>query len=240
MEWCLVTWHLYRTSGQRAGKLLRNNWAIPGTVFLYIGTVLGLYTLLAALPFGIIGGLILSAGHALIAGSFLYLLDMLVRTSRVTMADIQRSVGAYFGEVLGVVFLLWILRMFLTPLLLSTPQGPLLLLALNALIFILLNAVPEMIYLHQASSTELLTGSISFITTNWLEWLPVIAAQWALLNMFPGVWGFLALDVEWFATLTLWSVAWYYLMILRGLLYAELSASGYRARAFRYRAGGTR
>jgi len=223
---------MYRGVAGRAGRLAFRNWPVLGTMMLY-SIVLAVTALLAS-GLGIAGGLLMSLVWASCVSSFLSLVEMMVRTGRVSWRDFQRSFGAYLWDVVGVTFVLWVVFVVATPALRSVPQGPGLLLALNLLIIVLFNAVPELIYLRHASSLELLTESFAFISDNWIEWFPpnllaggvlYLVAQWPLDGLLAGLrTAAVALFV-------------YGLMVFRGLLFLELDGSSRRGRAFRHRSG---
>jgi hypothetical protein len=103
----------------------------------------------------------------------------------------------------------------------------------------MLNAVPELIYQCRNSGLDLLVASYHFIVENWVEWFApnvlITLTGYFLLRLFnpflsvlspPLVIILLALAFGLFIT---------YLMIFRGLLFAELNGSNRRARIFKYR-----
>ncbi len=232
MSWLTVTLELYRRTFTRAATLTVRNWPVFAAVFVY-GFVLEL-TLAVAPLLGILGGFLLSLVWAGCVGSFLYLVEMIVRTSRVTLEDFRRSAGAYVWDVVGVTFIVWIAFRLLGPALATVPQGPVLLFALNLVVVVFFNAVPELIYLGRCSSLDLLRESYGFIGDNWIEWFPATFALVAL------IFGAAALPLppafEWLK-LALVALLLAYAMIVRGLLFLELQGTSRRSRAFRYRMG---
>jgi hypothetical protein len=233
VTWLATTLAMYRDVALRAGRLAVRNWPVLGTTVVY-SLVLAVAALLAA-GLGIAGGFLMSLVWASCVSSFLSLVENMVRSGRVSWRDFQRSFGAYLWDVVGVTFVLWIVFAVATPALRSLPQGPGLLLALDLLIVVLFNAVPELIYLRHASALDLLTESFAFISDNWIEWFPpnlvaggvlYLAAQWPLDGVLAGVrTAVVALFV-------------YGLMVFRGLLFLELDGTSRRGRAFRHRTGG--
>ncbi len=226
----MVTLALYRKVFGRALTLTLANWPVVATLFVY-ALAMAVAVVVAA-PFGIVGGIALGFVWAACLGSFLYVVEMVVRTSRVTFEDFRRSFGAYLGDVLGVLFIFWVVSMVAGPALAAMPNGFALLLAIELVAFVFFNAVPELIYLGHYSSLELLRESYVFIGENWIEWFPATIAAAVLVGVAaalpapgPSVWlknGLVALLV-------------YFAMVVRGLLFIELSGSSRRARAFRYR-----
>ncbi len=233
MSWLTVTFGLYRRTLARAAALTRRNWPVLGSLFVYSVAMSMAMALAPAL--GLLGGFLLSFVWAACVGSFLYLVEMLVRTSRVTLDDFRRSAGAYLWDVVGVTFVVWLAFRLLAPVLAPVPQGPMLLFGLNLVILVFFNAVPELIYLGRCSSLELLGQSYAFIGENWIEWFPLTLALGAL------VLGVAALPVApllgWLK-LALVALLVSFTMVARGILFLELHGSSRRSRAFRHRMGG--
>ena len=231
MEWLIVTLNLYRDAFSRAAVLSARNWPVLLSVFAYSG-IMSVAMMIVA-PLGIIGGMIFSAIWAACVGSFLYLVEMIVRTTRVTMADFRRSFGVYLGDVLGVMFVLWILNMIVGPLLIQSDYALPLSIFLSITIFVLFNAVPELIYFSHSSSVALLAESYRFISNNWIEWFPANFAAAAVVFF---VWQVPLSGPAEVLQLALISLLTYFVMVMRGLLFQELATSSYRSRAFKYRA----
>ena len=232
MSWLTITLALYRRALRRAAELTLRNWPVLGSLFVYAAVMSAATVLAAAL--GIVGGFLLSLVWAACVGSFLSLVEMIVRSGRVTLDDFRRSAGVYVWDVVGVTFVLWIAFQLLTPALATIPQGRMLLLGLMLIVLVFFNAVPELIYLGRCSSLELLGESYAFIGENWIEWFPLTVVLGALV---------LALDalpvtplLEW-PKLAAVALLVYYTMVVRGLLFLELHGSTRRSRAFRHRMG---
>jgi len=232
VEWITVTLAMYRKAFLRAAELTVKNWPVLGTVFVY-SVVMAVAALFASM-LGLIGGFLISLVWAACVGSFLYVVEMMVRTARVSLDDFQRSFGAYLWDVIGVAFIFWLFFTFATPILASLPQGHVILLCANLAIFVLFNAVPELIYLGHFSSLALLQESYNFISENWIEWFPanVIAAVIIYLVDTLPLGGALA----WVQTAVM-ALLIYYTMVMRGLLFLELHGTSRRGRAFRHRLG---
>lgn len=233
MSWLVITLALYRRIFARAVRLTVSNWPVLGALFVY-GFVLNVTWALAPL-LGIVGGFVVSLVWAGCVGSFLYLVEMMVRTSRVTLEDFRRSAGAYIWDVVGVTFVVWIAFRILGAVLATVPQGPMLLVAVNLIVLVFFNAVPELIYLGRCSSLELLGQSYSFIGDNWIEWFPATFALGALILVAAAL--PLPLALGWLK-LVLVALLLAFAMVVRGLLFLELQGTSRRSRAFRHRMGG--
>lgn len=239
MEWFAITFRIYQQVFAEAARLTARNWPVLGSIFVYWAILQIASFGLAALgvfhgPLALVGGLALNLLRAACIGSFLYLVEMMVRTRKVSLEDFQRSFGVYLWDVVGVMFVFWIVSMLASPLFATIPQGWAYFALLQLVLFILLNAVPELIYLGHYSALALLGESYKFIGTNWIEWFPLtlgaIALSYAVVQ---GV----ALTGLWFLADAALYLMIYFTMVLRGLLFLELYQSSPRSRAFRYRAG---
>jgi hypothetical protein len=232
---------MYQRVASRATSLAARNWLVLLSFFAYAVILFIARALLSAMaPLGMgvmwLAGFAMSLVFAACAASFLYLVEMIVRTNRVTLTDFQRSFGVYLWDVMGVAFVLWIVFRLVTPALMSLPQGPMLLLALNVLILVFGNAVPELIYLGHHSTLALLSESYRFVGENWIEWFPpnlLLIGILAVLNA-PALSGSSAL-----LQLAITALFLYFVMVFRGLLFLELYGSSRRGRMFRYRMEGS-
>jgi hypothetical protein len=233
VEWLAVTLEIYRHAAVRAAALAVRNWAVLGSVFAYLAILDVVLSL--AVRLGPAGGFLYSLVLSACIGSFLYLVEMMVRTSRVTWEDFRRSFLAHLWDVVGVVFILWILFWVLGLALVGAPQREVIVLCARILVLVLFNAVPELIYLGHHSSMALLSESYRFIADNWIEWFPanflLTAALLALWGI--GVYG----TVGYVLKLAGMALFLYFAMVVRGLLFIELYGSTRRGRAFRHRTG---
>jgi hypothetical protein len=228
-----ATLQMYRDAASRGAGLALRNWPVLGSAFAYAAIMSVAAQFAAALGFA--GGFLVSLVWSACVGSFLYLVEMIVRTSKVTLQDFGRSFGAYLWDVVGVTFIIWIAFFLITPILAQTPQGPVIEICLRLAIIVLFNAVPELIYLGHHSSLTLLSESYRFVADNWIEWFPpdlvLLAGLWYLWGLpVGGLPGLIAQT----AGVALFV---YFAMVVRGLLFLELSGSSRRGRAFRRRMG---
>jgi hypothetical protein len=229
-----VTLDIYRRAFTRGGALALRNWQVLLSVFVYTGIIyVGGYL---AMFVGLIGGFLMSLLISACASSFLYLVEMIVRTNRASWEDFTRSFGVYLWDVVGVSFALWLFWFVATPILHQVPQGHVAVLAINLVLVVLFNAVPELIYLGHSGLVDLLSRSYQFIANNWIEWFPpnllLMAGLYGLWNMPVGNSLPLSLAVTAASALFL-----YFAMVVRGFLFIELDGSTRRARIFRHKMG---
>ncbi len=230
MDWLHATWAMYRRAFARAATLTLANWPVLVTLFVYAAIIVGAVAIGSLL--GLLGGFLVGIVWAACVGSFLYLVEMMVRTSRVSLEDFRRSFGTYVWDVMGVLFILWIFLLLIEPALRSIDRGPAIVLSAYLLILVFFNAVPELIYLGHFSSFQLLRESYVFIGENWIEWFPasltmMAGLYWVSSPPLGGIFG-------WLQT-ALVALLLYFTMVVRGLLFLELQDSSRRSRAFRQR-----
>ncbi len=229
-----ATLAIYQRAFTRGAVLAARNWPVLLSVFVYLAiTSIGAY---AAAFLGMAGGFLLSLLSSACLGSFLYLVEMIVRTNKVTWEDFSRSFGVYLWDVVGISFVLWLFWFVVAPLIAQSPQGPVIVVAINLVLLVLFNAVPELIYLGHSGAVALLSRSYEFIAANWIEWFPpnllLMAGLWGLWQVPVG--GGLAGRLAQGALLALFV---YFAMVVRGFLFIELDGSSRRTRAFRHRMG---
>lgn len=233
-----VTLWIYRTAFQRAWQCVRKNWVVSFAPVVY-GIILSVCISLAA-PLGIIGGFIYSLVSAACASSGLYLIKNLLDSGKANFNDFLNGFTVYIWDVITIAFILWIPMRIASIGLASVPNGALLFFLLRLGLFILLNAVPELIYQSRTSGLELIGASYNFIVENWLEWLiPNLlcaVAGYFLLDLFESLIFTLPGYVELFLNALFLGLGLAYFMTLRGFLFAELYGTTRRSRLYRYNA----
>jgi hypothetical protein len=131
---------------------------------------------------GIIGGFIVGFYHAAAVGTYLYLVGIAVTTKkRVTPKMITNNLGALLWEVISVLFLFMIAGFILH----GQPEK--IQTGFTLLLTLIFNPVPELIYLKQSRSMDLLRDATLFMQRHWPEWLGGhllavgVLGAWALL-----------------------------------------------------------
>jgi len=233
-----VTLWIYRTAFQRSWQSVRKNWMVSLAPVVY-GIILTIVATLVA-PLGIIGGFIYSLVSAACASSGLYLIKNLVDSGKANFNDFLNGFTVYIWDVITISFILWIPMRLAAMGLASVPNGALLYFLVRLGLFVLLNAVPELIYQSRTSGLELIGASYSFIVENWLEWLiPNLlfaVAGYFLLDLFESLIFTLPVYLELFLKALFLGLGLAYFMTLRGFLFAELYGTTRRSRMYRYNA----
>ena len=238
MESLQATLWIYRTALSRSLERLGVNWAIVFAPLAY-GAILAIAAVIFSF-LGFVGRMLVTVVAAACASSGLYLIEHIIRESKVALNDFVKGFTVYLWEILAIAFILWLPMTLLSRVAYLTSEGPLILLLVQLILYVVLNAVPELIYQSRVSGLALLSASYEFIVENWIEWLLpnlliVTAAYW----MKDGLMGLVA-----YLPFYLWSflipfafgLFLIFLMIFRGFLFSELSGTTRRSRAYRYRA----
>jgi hypothetical protein len=238
MEQIKAIFWIYKTCLIRTVELVRGNLGIIFAPIAY-GVLLSVAAMLVA-PLGIVGGIVMGVVLAACASSGLYLIENVVRMGKASLQDFARGFSAYIWDILTIAFIFWIPMRLLAQFAYTTPNGPLLYLGVQILLYVIFNAVPELIYQGRVSGLALLSASYQFIVENWIEWL--------LPNLLVGVAGYLLRNLvyqlvtplpfflQYFLVEAAFGLFLTFLMIFRGLLFAELNGTTRRSRVYRYKA----
>jgi len=228
--WLTDTLALYRRVFRQGAALAIRNVSAGLVVIVYQVLLAGVA--LVAAPLGFVGGILLYLATVACLSSWLALAGEVIRSGRVRLADLPASFVAYLNDLLMVFFLLFGLQLLGS---LVLAAMPVVYLVFVLAVFVFLNAVPELIYLGRHPAAALLVESYRFIGENWIEWFPLnvvlVAVFLAVRDVVPaGPFGL----VEAAAL----GVVLYFVTLVRGLLFLELSTSTRRSREFRRRSAG--
>jgi len=193
VELLSATLHLYRQAVQATWRSLARSWmtvaALMGFALLFLGAAR-----IAAPLGGMIGGVVLGLINALLVGATLRLIEQSLSAVRtIQLTDVTESFGHYFWDVIGVGFVLWLPLMALDMGTQSNPYGGFLSSAVMLLLFILLNAAPEVIYqIRHDSPLDVFKASYEFVLEHWIEWflpfailaLPIVVSPGGLQEFF--------------------------------------------------------
>ena len=227
---------MYATSLSKSWDCLRKNWVVSFAPVIY-GIILTVTGIVVG-PLGMIGGLVYSLVSSACASSGLYLVKNLVESGKTDSNDFLNGFMAYLGELLTFFFILWLPMWAAANGLAGVPNGALIYLLLRLGLFLLLNAVPEMIYQGRVSGLELIGASYNFIVENWIEWLVpnliLFAAGYLFLDFFDSLLFGLPTFVRLFASAFIIGLLLAYFMTFRGFLFSQLHGTTRRTRIYRY------
>jgi hypothetical protein len=189
------TLELYRTALKKTWQSLLRSWIVVAAVVGFVA-ILTVATQVAP-SLGVAGGFLLGAVNALLVGATLGLIEQgVIHARALTAKDVFGSVGQYFWDVIGVGFVLWIPLMALDLGMQNNPYGPFLSYAVLLLMFLLLNPVPEVIYLSRHESPlDVFKSAYDFVMENWIEWfLPMVVLLIPIFLAPAGLRSFIALS----------------------------------------------
>lgn len=225
-----VVIRLYAECVRKAGGLVASNWGVLFTLYFY-ALSLAISAIFLA-PFGFAGGMVHFLIRAACFSSVLYLVDTLLRTSRVTLEDFKGSFTPYLGDAATAMFCIFGIQWITSMVTAGSPQGRGIALFVDLVIFVLFNAVPEIIHSTRRNGLEVYGESFNFVVENWIEWLPpnllMMGLGWWLLFEMPDVVPF----GSWLDLLLL-PLLFYFVMVFRGLLFGVLHGSNRRGRIYR-------
>jgi hypothetical protein len=236
MKTLQVTLWLYSMALSKSWDCVRKNWVVSFAPVAY-GIILTLAGVVAG-PLGIVGGLVYSLVSAACASSGLYLVKNMVEGGKTDINDFLNGFLVYWGELITFFFILWLPMWAAANVLGGVPNGWLIYLLLRLGLFVLLNAVPEMIYQGRVSGLELIGASYSFIVENWIEWLVpnliLFAAGYLFLDFFASLLFGLPVMVQLFVAALVLGLLLAYFMTFRGFLFSQLHGTTRRSRIYRY------
>lgn len=231
-----ATLWIYKKSLLSSIQCVAGNWVVSFAPLVY-GVLLSAVSFVLA-PLGIIGGVLIALAADACISSGLFLIENMVKAGRADFNDFLTGFSVYLWEVVRVSFILWIPMMVVSAALGSVPNGPLLFLFIQIVLYVLFNAVPEFIYQSQASGIELLASSYNFIIENWIEWfLPnivITAAGYFVLKILDRIASMLPSIVGYFVVSVGFGLCLAYVMVFRGFLFAELNTTNRRGRVYRF------
>ncbi|MDO5725131.1 MAG: hypothetical protein Q4P29_02390 [Tissierellia bacterium] len=176
---------VYKRAGAESLKTLKK---FPYLVLLPI-----LYSILrtlvasaGALLFGNMGflwGFVYVFLLAAIISSYFYILNSAIIYKKLSLLTFKNSFKPYLRNIYSVFFILWIAELLLFNVLRQMLDYRILI-SLNLLIYIALNAIPEAIYLRGLYGASAFKYSAEFIKENWYLWiLPIILG--AIVQSYP-------------------------------------------------------
>ena len=225
---------------------ISKNWMIvfTGLVYSLISMVVfGFVGMLFRGPLSIISGFITYFIQSAIISNYLYLLFNIINYDRFNLNDFKKGFMYFIWKVYGVFFILYLgqLLLSLTSRMLGS-SAYLLNIAVGILLFILLNPLPETIYIKNYSPSETILYCLDFIKENWLNWLlPNILLTGLIYivtgNLLTGLvntgiglgFGFSSISI---IKYLVGQLIFSFMMVYRGHLFKQLSTSTRRKRMF--------
>ena len=200
-----------------------------------------IFNLLAGL--GILLGIIYALVESAIVSSYLFVLHNVVVYNRFRWQDIKNGFTYYIRKVYGVLFIFYLVNLiigFLSNILGSAIIAILFILGLGA--FVVLNPLPEALYVKDRDSLQTILYCVDFMKENWINWLVPNFILILILYLITG--GVFSVGLNPFRGLSfstsISSIVMYIIgsailsvaMVYRGHLFKLLSTSTLRKRMF--------
>ncbi len=253
MDWGALlsaTIQMYRQAAVETWQRIQRNWWVGLLPFLY-GFILIIVASFVA-PLGMVGGFIFGLISAMCTSSYLYFLAGIVGGQRMLLSELGESWRPYLSPVITVLFFLFLVQLILSLVLPPVESSQDVAFFVILILLVILNPIPEIIYLGRSDGFGMLQESFDFLRENWMEWfLPLVL--FTLLSLaiplpmasplrvgqlsfsFSSIQSLLSGSLE----NVLWNVLGAFiflsLMVFRGLLFRPLYRTSRRQRIFRSR-----
>lgn len=166
---------------QATSGLIRNYVILAGSVIAYIIFIISI-NIFGQMGFA--GGMILGLIHiALVSAYYSWISDTTSR-DKLNFKQLWQLDYGMFSTVMSVAFVLWIARFIIQSLIQGLNEAWLLDL-MDLAIFLIFNAIPEVIYIQKMESVPALKSAANFTQRFWIEWylpLLVILSPWLLYS----------------------------------------------------------
>ncbi len=238
--------YVNKTSLNRTIKSFSKNWIIIFTGIIYTILNIAIFSLVNIFLTGflsILSGIVIAIITAAFISNYLYLLFNIINYDRVNIQIFKDGFKYFLWKIYGVLFIAYLGSYLLA--ILSNVLGGLAFI-INIVIYlgilILLNPLPETIYLKSYSSWESVQSAFEFMRENWINWLLpnfiLLGALYlitgnVLTNLFTTHLSFnMIFNLTNIVLYILGQVIFSFTMIYRGHLYKMLSGSTRRKRMF--------
>lgn len=172
---------IYRDCSLQALRSLTRNWLIiPASVTAYL--ISGIATGIVG-QLGIIGAILAGLLEVLLLAFYYTWLKNCSERNRLNLNNVGVLEPAMFSNTLNVAFVVFLALQTVRIVAHGSQLAQLVPLAQLA-VFLILNSLPEVIYVHQESGFEAISRAARFTRDNWIEWyLPLV------LLILPWAWG---------------------------------------------------
>ena len=180
----LATAHLFLDAGKQALKNLFKHPFKPLFGFLFI-FVTGLVERNSGLFPGFAGGMILGLALTFILAGFLALVNLLIDAKRFNLQETITLTTGIFSPLISSLFILFIAKFFLQPLLMQG-DAQLWLSMIYAALFVFFNPLPEVIARKGVGGMDAFREALEFMKENGPEWLASVLLMFLPLIIISG------------------------------------------------------
>ncbi len=225
---------------------LKNNYMIvfTGIAYILLNTIVSMavFTLFRGV-LGLIGGIIIAIFSASLISNYLYLLYNVINYDRLSFQDFKDGFTFFLRKVYTVFFFGWIGNMLLSLFYgILGSNAYILNMIVTISILILLNPLPESLYLKARDPMGSIVYAVDFMKENWLNWIiPNVLFHGVLFyltgNVISNLFSThvnvgLGIGLEGIAKYLIAQVLFSFIMIYRGHLFKYLSTSTRRKRMY--------
>lgn len=226
---------LMEVNTEVAGKTMAALRACPVLIPVTIAVLLiNVFIALAAGYFGFLAGIFLLIADGAVLGAYLYALEQVVRFRRLKLNDLRDGVQVYFRRAVIIIMIINLGSYALSILAgILGGVGVMVMMLGSVAAFVLLNPLPELLYLKHYSEGESLSKSYEFIVENWIDWfVPLLPMM--VLAFGGGIFGGMLMPgLGTLPGILIQAVVLPFVMVYRGFLFDLLSKSSRRKRQFR-------
>ncbi|MDR7856449.1 hypothetical protein [Tissierella sp.] len=225
---------------------LLSNLPIILTGIVYIAINLVIYRVVLTLFTGVLSifaGIILAIFSASMISNYLYLLFNIINYNKITFQDFKDGFKYFLRKIYTIFFFAWIGSFLLdTVTRILGPNGVYLSIIVSISVLVILNALPETLYLKTLEPMDSIMYAVDFMKENWLNWLIPNVVLYIALFFLTGsiitdlfathIFTAFSLDIVGIIKYLLGQGIFSFLMIYRGHLYKLLSTSTRRKRMY--------
>lgn len=175
---------IYKRAAKDATKGLRLNWIIIlGSLVVYFAYSIDAYIFFAQFQMG--GRMLLSLLQIILLSFFYSWLAETVDKEKLSFSSLfQMDYKIFFG-LIGAAFIIFLAEYVISILSQGLNQR-LLIQCFRVFVFVLLNAVPEMVFIHKYDGFPAVAEGLKFVRDRWIEWfIPFMLILTPILLVYP-------------------------------------------------------
>lgn len=224
----------------------KNHWLIIFTGFAYTTLSFFIYNILGLVlrgPFAIFSGILVAIVSSSLISNYLYLLFNVINYDRLNFQHFKDGFTYFLWKIYGVFFIGFMGNYLLSIVFRMIGTRALALnLIVNLTIMILLNPLPETLYIKSYKAWDSILDSITFMQENWINWFIPNIIFYILIflvtgNVLSGIFNTYTsfstiFNIRGIGLYLLGQGIFSFMMIYRGHLYKMLSGSTRRKRMY--------
>ena len=224
----------------------KNHWIILFTGIVYITLSFIVYTILGLIlrgPMSVFSGILVAIVSSSLISNYLYLLFNIVNYDRLHFQHFKDGFSYFLWKIYGVFFIGYIGSFVLSFVFrIIGTRAIELSLMINLVIVLLLNPLPEILYIKSYRAWDSILDAIAFMQENWINWLIPNIIFYGLLYIVTGniLTGLFNTYTSYNVMFNIKGISLYligqgifsFMMIYRGHLYKMLSGSTRRKRLY--------